>query len=66
VSYVDAAAFPLTFLTAPVALVVAVWKWNAPSSIIPRRPHVRFAAAAVLALLQIAGWTAAIVAAVKG
>ncbi len=57
--------FPLTIFTAPAALVVAIRKWNAPSSIIPRRPQLRFAAAMLLAVLQIAGWVGLLIYAVS-
>ena len=54
------ALFPLliyyfTLVTAPMALFVAIRYWNTPRSIV-RRTRIRFVAAIVLALLQIAGW----------
>ena len=44
-----------TLVTAPMALFVAVRYWNTPRSLV-RRTRIRFVAAIVLALLQIAGW----------
>lgn len=49
------ACYFLTFLTAPIALYVAIRYWNAPSSIIPRT-KARAAAAIVLAGVQIVVW----------
>ncbi len=44
-----------TLVTAPMALFVAIRYWNAPRSLV-RRTRIRFVAAIVLAVLQIAGW----------
>lgn len=48
-----------SFITAPVALFLAIRHWNTPSSIIPRT-RVRLAAAIVIAVLQMAGWVVAL------
>jgi len=48
--------FYFTLVTAPVALFVAIRYWNAPRSIV-RRTKVRYIAAIVLALTQVAGWS---------
>ena len=45
----------LTFITAPMALFVAIRYWNAPPSLVGQN-RARSIAAIVLALLQIAGW----------
>lgn len=55
------AIFPLlifyfTFITAPMALYFAIRYWNAPGSITPCRPKIRFVIASILATLQILGW----------
>jgi len=47
----------LTFMTAPVAIYVAIRYWNAPQSIV-RRSKIRFIMAILIALLEIAGWAA--------
>jgi DNA-directed RNA polymerase subunit RPC12/RpoP len=47
--------WPFTIFIAPAALYVTVRYWNAPLSIL-RRTKIRFVAAIVLALAQIAGW----------
>jgi hypothetical protein len=47
--------FYFTLVTAPAALFVAIRYWNAPRSIV-HRTKIRFVAAIVLALMQIAGW----------
>jgi hypothetical protein len=49
--------FWLTLFTAPVALFIAISKWNAPSSIVPRWLRFRFIAAIFLACLQLTGWS---------
>jgi hypothetical protein len=49
--------FYFTLVTAPMALFVAIRYWNAPRSIL-RRTRIRFIIAIVIALLEIAGWTA--------
>ncbi len=47
--------FPVTILTAPVALFLSINGWKKPSSILPRT-RFRLFAALVLSGLQIAGW----------
>lgn len=49
--------FWLTLFTAPTALFIAISKWNAPSSIVPRWRRFRFVSAILLAFLQLAGWS---------
>lgn len=56
--------WPFTFITAPMALYMSVRYWNAPTSLIPRS-KVRFVIAVILALLQILGWAALIIAFVR-
>jgi len=46
-----------TFITAPMALYLAIRHWNSPGSIV-RRTKVRFVAAIILAMLELAGWVA--------
>lgn len=48
--------FP-TLITAPIALFIAIRYWNTPRSLV-RRNRFRLVLAALLALLQIVGWTA--------
>ncbi|NCC51576.1 MAG: hypothetical protein EOM20_10205 [Spartobacteria bacterium] len=45
----------ITCITAPAALFVVARYWNRKTSIVPRGKY-RFVAAAIIALLQIAGW----------
>jgi hypothetical protein len=45
----------MTIVTAPVALFLAVWYWNAPGSIV-RRTRMRYFLAIAFATLEIAGW----------
>ncbi len=47
--------FPLTFVTAPIALYIGIRYWKEPSSIIPRS-KLRMLLAIVLALFQMSGW----------
>lgn len=47
--------FFITCITAPITLYIVARYWKAPSSLIPRT-RVRFVLAALIALLQIAGW----------
>ena len=47
--------FYFTLITAPMTLFIAIRYWNAPQSIL-RRTKIRFIAAIVIALLEIAGW----------
>jgi hypothetical protein len=51
----------VSLFTAPAALYLVIRYWNAPLSIIPRS-KIRFVFAAALACLQIAAWSALIVA----
>ena len=44
-----------TLLTAPAAIVVAIYAWKKPSSIVPRT-RIRIYLAILIALLEIAGW----------
>ncbi|MHC1725496.1 MAG: hypothetical protein AB9866_05700 [Syntrophobacteraceae bacterium] len=48
--------FYITFITAPMAIYVALRYWKAPTSILPRS-RIRSIAALILALLQVGGWT---------
>lgn len=48
--------FYFTIVTAPMALFVAIRYWKAPQSIL-RRTKMRFIAAIIISVLQIAGWT---------
>src|SRR5690242_8298738 len=52
--------FYVTFLTAPIAIYVAIRYWKAPRSII-HRTRFRLILAIILASLQIAGWVVAII-----
>jgi hypothetical protein len=52
--------FYVTFLTAPIALYIAIRYWKAPRSII-HRTRFRLILAIILASLQIAGWVVAII-----
>jgi hypothetical protein len=52
--------WPLTFISAPVALYVAVRYWRAPQSIV-RRTKIRFIAAILLALTQLVFWAVMVV-----
>jgi hypothetical protein len=53
--------FYFTIFTAPVALYYVIRYWKQPQGILPRS-KIRFVIAGVLALLQIGGWIAIIVA----
>lgn len=48
-------AWPITLVTAPAAIVLAIRYWRTPSSLV-RRPHVRYLAAIALSAIQIAAW----------
>jgi hypothetical protein len=48
--------FYFTLITAPMSLFVAIRYWKAPQGIL-RRTKIRFIAAILFSLLQIAGWT---------
>jgi hypothetical protein len=47
--------WPLTLITAPGAIILAIYAWNKPSSILGRT-RARIYLAIVIGLLQIAGW----------
>jgi hypothetical protein len=47
--------FYFTLITAPMALFFAIRYWKTPPSILPRT-KIRFVAAIIVALLQLAGW----------
>ncbi|MBA4388306.1 MAG: hypothetical protein C0404_10020 [Verrucomicrobia bacterium] len=47
--------FPLTMVTAPIALTISIWRWKAPASILGAS-RVRMAAAFVVSLLEIVAW----------
>jgi len=53
--------FYLTFITAPIAMVVAVRNWNSPPSLIDRS-RARFVIAIIFAALQIVGWCVLVIA----
>jgi len=50
-----------TIVTAPIALYLAIRHWNAPSSMVPRTRW-RSVLAIIIALLEIGGWVAVIIA----
>ncbi|MSU47484.1 MAG: hypothetical protein EXS37_00045 [Opitutus sp.] len=50
--------FPITLVTAPVAVGAIVYGWNKPGSLVRGRSRARLIIAAILAGLQIAGWIA--------
>lgn len=52
--------FYITFLTAPVALYIAIRYWNAPRSLV-HRSRIRLVLAMIFASLQIIGWVVAII-----
>jgi len=47
--------WPITFMTAPAAIILAIYGWNKPSSLLPRT-RIRIYLAILFAGLQIAGW----------
>lgn len=49
-------AWPLTLVTAPVALFVAIYGWNKPASILPVRTKLWLGIGLALAVLEIIGW----------
>ena len=55
---------PLTLLTAPTAIVVALYGWNKPGSLVPRT-RIRALLAMLLGGLQLLGWALAIYAMVN-
>ena len=52
--------WPLTFISAPAAIILAFYGWRKPRSIVPRRAGLNFIAAIVFACLIIAGWAVGI------
>ena len=52
--------FYLTFITAPMALFIAIRYWKAPLSLV-RRSRFRFVVAMVFASLEIVGWIAGLI-----
>lgn len=49
-------AWPITLVTAPAALVLAIYGWKKPGSLVRGRSRVRLVIAMIVALLQIGGW----------
>lgn len=47
--------WPITIITAPTAIGLAIYGWNKPGSLIPRT-RVRAVAAIFIALLELVGW----------
>jgi hypothetical protein len=56
-SIIPMLVFYLTFITAPIALYMAIRYWNAPRSVLHRTKW-RLVAAIIFSALQIAGWGA--------
>lgn len=52
----------VTFVTAPAAVILAIYAWNKPSSIVART-RIRIYLAIVIGVLQIGGWVALLVSA---
>jgi hypothetical protein len=52
--------FYVTFITAPIAIVLAIRHWNSPPSMVDRT-KARYALAITFAALQIVGWCALII-----
>jgi hypothetical protein len=52
-----------TFVTAPMALFIAIRYWNAPGSLVRGGSRARFVIAIILSSLQIVGWVLILVAA---
>ena len=48
-----------TFITAPLALYMAIRHWNSPRSIV-HRTRIRYVLAIVFAALQLIGWVVAV------
>lgn len=57
--------WPLTIVSAPTAIFLALYGWRKPRSLVPRRASLNFIAAIVFAFLIIAGWIVGIVFLVK-
>lgn len=47
-----------TLFTAPAALFICIWKWNSPRDRLVGRGRARLVFALILALIQVAVWTA--------
>lgn len=47
--------FPVTLVTAPMAIYLVIRHWSSPGSLVPRT-RIRFVAAALIALAQLTGW----------
>lgn len=54
--------FPFTAVTAPVALGMTIYAWKQPGSLTRGSSRVRLVLAGVLSLLEIGGWTVALIA----
>jgi hypothetical protein len=52
--------WPLTIVSAPAAIFLALYGWRKPRSLVPRRAALNFVAAIVFALLIIVGWAVGI------
>jgi hypothetical protein len=48
--------WPVTLMTAPAAIIVAIYSWGKPGSLLPRT-RIRSYLAILIAALQITGWT---------
>lgn len=48
--------WPVTFITAPAAIFLAIYSWGKPSSIVPRT-RIRAYLAILIAAVQVTGWT---------
>jgi hypothetical protein len=57
--------FYVTFITAPIAIVIAIRHWNSPASMI-HRTRTRLVIAVLLASLQILGWCALVIFLIAG
>jgi hypothetical protein len=57
--------FYFTFITAPVALFIAIRRWKAPRSMV-HTSSVRFVVAIILASIQLLGWAVAVVVLIAG
>jgi hypothetical protein len=57
--------FYATFITAPIAIVIAIRHWNSPASMI-HRTRTRLVIAVLLASLQILGWCALVIFLIAG
>ncbi|HSH94838.1 MAG TPA: hypothetical protein VK968_11880 [Roseimicrobium sp.] len=48
--------WPITIVTAPMAVYISIRHWNSPGGILPRRAKVRFVIAIILGTLQVSAW----------